>query len=48
MCRNIFNFYEANFSRTQSECLTVYGPRIIVTIVTHLFVSTKCTDCVDV
>lgn len=46
-CRNIFNFYEANFSCTQSECLTVYRPCIIITIVTHLFVSTNYTDCVE-
>lgn len=46
MCRNIFNFYEANFSCMQSECLTVYGPCIIIAIVTHLFVSTNYTQIV--
>lgn len=39
MGKNIFNFYEANFFCMQSECLTVYGPCIIIAIVTHLLVS---------
>lgn len=39
MGKNIFNFYDANFSCMQSERLTVYGPCIIIAIVTHLFVS---------
>lgn len=46
MYRNIFNFYEDNFSYMQSECLAVYGPCIIITIVTHLFLSTNYTDIV--
>lgn len=39
MGRSIFNFYEANFSCLQSECLTVYGPCIIIATVTHLLAS---------
>ena len=39
MGKSIFNFYDANFSCMQSERLTVYGPCIIIAIVTHLLVS---------
>lgn len=39
MGKSIFNFYEANFSCMESECLTVYGSCIIIATVTHLLVS---------